>query len=71
MTGLESAVHAEPGTTFVPFCCAMLWLEGGILMILMIVCIQPALIYFFAKTSWPMQIDKWMMVPNHLDCPRG
>ena len=40
-------------------------------MILMIVCIQPALILFFAKTSWPIQIDKWMMVANHLDCHRG
>ena len=56
MTGLESAVHAEPGTTFVPFCCAMLWLEGGILMILMIVCIQPALIFFLQKLAGPCKL---------------
>ena len=37
-------------------------------MILVIVCRQPALkkrMCFLAKISWPMEIDKWMMVPNH------
>jgi len=35
----------------------------------MIVCKHAASadILFFGKTSWPMQIEKWMMVPNHLD----
>ena len=62
--------HAMASSTFVPFCCAMLWLEGGILRILMIVCMHAASadILFFGKTSWPMQIDIWIMVPNHLHC---
>ena len=49
--------HAMAWSTFVPFCRAILWLEGGILMILMIVCIQPAwYIFFLEKLAGPCRL---------------